>query len=180
MRAISSTQSIKTLGVAAAMVASSFATLSAQTSTPAEDAFFRGYYLQHERNDFKKAAREYERSIALDPRSATRKAVDAELAELQEQLISSDFAQLMPADSLAYIEISQPGKHIEQLASMMGLVGRKFDSSHKRVVLQIEDELGIPSDFQISPSLLREMKKFQGAAIAVTDITEHGLSLIHI
>lgn len=174
MRAFPFNSSIKSLGLAVAIVASSFPALFAQTETPAESAFFRGYYLQHERNDFKKAIKEYQRSIALDPDSATRKAVDAELAEIQENLVSSDFAQLMPSDSLAYIEISQPGKHIEQVAKMMGLVGRKFSPNRKRVVLQIEDDFGIPSDFQISPALLREIKKFRGAAVAVTDITEHG------
>lgn len=162
---------------AAAIVACSLAPakpVQAQQNSPAENAFFRGYYLQHETGDLKKAVDEYKKSIALDPASATRAAIDAEMADLQEQLVNSDFAQLMPANSLAFLEISKPGSHLEQIAKMIGLTGREFSAGYKRTVLRLDRNVVIPSDFQISPSLLRELKKIRGAAFSVTDINPNG------
>ena len=145
----------------------------AQTSQ-AEAEFFKGYYLQHERNDLKKAVKSYKRSISLNANAATRAAVDQEMAAIQEELATSDFAKIMPPEAVGYLEISNPGNHVEQIARLMGLTGREFSDGDEVAVLQIDREFAISSDFQISPALLREIKKIRGAAVTFTGINEQG------
>ena len=155
----------------------------AQNTTPAESQFYKGYYLQHEQKDLKKAIKAYETALSLNAAPETRKAIDSEMSVIQEDLSTADFAQVMPENAFAYVEISNPAHHVEQLAKLMGLTGRDFDDDHERVVIPIEDGFAISSDFQISPALLREMKKIRGAAVAITDIGRNGkpsgLAVIH-
>jgi hypothetical protein len=172
-----------TAGILAMAFAPSLAQSMAQEASRAETEFYQGYYLQHERNDLKKAIEAYQRSIAFDANAATRSAVDAEMANIQEELATADFAQIMPGDAFAFLEISNPADHVEQLARLMGLTGREFSPTDTRAILRIEDELAISSDFQLSPALLRELKKIRGAALAITEVYENrppnGVLVIH-
>ena len=162
------------LAAVVVIVTSSLIPAAAQETSRAEAEFYKAYYLQHERKDLKKAVEAYKRSIALDANAATRAAVDAQMAGIQEELATSDFAQIMPSDAFAYVELSNPADHLEQVARLMGLTGRKPQAGRDVAVLRIEDELAISSDFQISPALLRELKKIRGAAVAVSDIGSNG------
>ncbi len=145
--------------------------------------FYRGFYLRHHDRDFEQAAAAFENAVKLGLKGDLRDQARQAILELEEELVTQDFAALMPKDSLGYIEISDPAKHIELLAKAMGLVGQEFDSS-QRATLQLEDGFAISSDFQLSPALLREIKKFRGVAISITDINQSGppvsgLAVIH-
>jgi hypothetical protein len=128
--------------------------------SPAQAEFYRGYFLQHEANDFSSAEKAYRRAIQLKPTADVRSSIDAAIAIVLEENVSSNFAGLMPADSLAFLEISNPAEHAEQIARVMGLVGERSNNASEKVTLQIDDGLSISSDFKISPALFRELKKF--------------------
>ncbi|MFT5303282.1 MAG: hypothetical protein ACI814_004101 [Mariniblastus sp.] len=140
--------------------------------SPAQAEFYRGYFLQHEANDFSSAEKAYRRAIQLKPTADVRSSIDAAMAIVLEENVSSNFAGLMPADSLAFLEISNPAEHAEQIARVMGLVGERSNNASEKVTLQIDDGLSISSDFKISPALFRELKKVRGAAIAITELRD--------
>jgi hypothetical protein len=155
-----------------------------QSKKSAESEFHRGYYLQHESNDFAEAIKAYKSALKLGANERIRVAVDSEMAELQEELATADFARIMPADAIAYLEISNPADHVERIAKAMGLTGKSFSPGEEKVTIKIDGELAISSDFQISPALLREFKKIRGAAIAITDLRENdppfeGVAVLH-
>ncbi len=150
-----------------------FAQESASQSK-ADGEFYRGYYLQHRIRNYAEAVRAYKDCIKLGPGSELQAAVDAEMAELQEELATADFAQIMPSDAIVYMELSNPADHLEKIADLMGLTGKQRDSRREKASLQIENEFVIPSDFQLSPALLREIKKIRGAAVAITNVRNDG------
>ena len=79
-----------------------------------------------------------------------------------------DFAQLMPSGTLAYVELQEPARHVEQLASAMGLMGERGRSSEEPVTIHLDDGFVLSSDFRLSPSLLAEMKRVRGAAVSMS------------
>lgn len=160
----------------------------AQQTVPskADAEFYKGYYQHHEANNLPAAVKSYKRAIQLGVSPSIADAVENEMTNLQESVVTSSFENVMPADAIAYIELSNPANHVEQLARLMGLTGKPKSDSGPVVVLPIDREIAIPSDFQISPALLREMKKLRGAAVAITEIKDsndgppvEGLLVIH-
>ena len=155
-----------------------------RSQSKADSEFYRGYYLQHESNDVANAIAAYKSSLRLGASDEVRSAVDHEMAELQEELATSDFASIMPSEAIAYLEISNPAAHLEKVAKAMGLVGKEISAGAEKVTIRIDNEIAISSDFQLSPALLREFKKIRGAAFAVTDLKEsdppfEGIAVIH-
>ena len=144
--------------------------------------YYRGYYLQHESDDLAGALKAYRQSIQLGADNELREKIDEQTATLQEELAVQDFAGIMPANAIAFVEISNPASHVEKVAGMMGLIGTT-NNANDRVVLNIDNEVQIPSDFKISPALIRELKKIRGAAIGITKINPNGqpagLAVIH-
>ena len=148
----------------------------------AEDHFYRGYYLQQE-GQLKAALAEYKQALDAEGNSAVRQRVLQQLDLITESIAAADMSRLMPADAIVYMEISQPGARLEQLAKTVGLVGRK-QNKQDRVLLPLEDGLVLPSDFQISPALLSELKKISGVAMAITGFDHEreepqGVMVIH-
>jgi hypothetical protein len=97
---------------------------------------------------------------------------EARWAQCREELAAEDFARLMPADAIAYVEITRPGRHIERLLRMTGLVrppnAPRTDSPSAGVPLG--NGLFFPDDFSVSPALLGELNKLSGMAAALTSI----------
>lgn len=145
-----------------------------QKTNRAEAEFYRGYYLQHQDNNIRDAVRAYKNAIKLGADKNLRATIDQEIGALQEDLASADFAKLMPESAIAYVEINKAANHVEKVAKLLGLTGRQFSPSDDRVRLRIDNEISIPSDFQISPALLRELKKTGGAGVAITGIRQNG------
>lgn len=162
------------LALALLIASAGFAQTTSRQSR-AEAEFFRGYYLEHETENLEEAVKAYKRAIELGANAKLRSAIDVEMARLQEELATADFAKLMPAEAIAYLEISNPATHVESVARLIGLTGKTFIAGDDKITIPIEDGIAISSDFQISPALLREFKKIRGAAISITGLNEHGV-----
>ncbi len=59
----------------------------------------------------------------LDASPEIRQAIEKQTAILREDLATTDFASIMPADTMAYVELSRPAEHIEHLLEIMGPTG---------------------------------------------------------
>lgn len=138
-----------------------------------QDKFHRAYYLENAEGDWAAAAKLYQQVADADQADATlRAAAQARGQACNEELASADFARLMPADALAYVEISQPGERLGALLDQLGLL--KTDEA-------------APTDeprFAISPALIDELLGLRGAAVAVTGFDPvnqkpTGVAIIH-
>ncbi|RJP33590.1 MAG: hypothetical protein C4547_12095 [Phycisphaerales bacterium] len=123
-----------------------------------EAAFYKAYYLEHAERDYAAAALLYE-SVTQD-RTAERELADRaaiRLAACREELTSADFARLMPAQTLVYVEVNRPGEQLNRLIGQLGLLA---------------DEQGLTTRkgqrIAISPHLLRELLGLRGVAVAIT------------
>jgi hypothetical protein len=96
------------------------------------------------------------------------------LAAVREDQATADLAQLMPAEALAYVEISDVGAHIEQLVRMLNLHAEAGEATSGRAVA-LGDGLYLPDRVTISPALLEELKNIRGVAAALTGVTPDGL-----
>ncbi|MEM8709558.1 MAG: hypothetical protein AAGG01_01285 [Planctomycetota bacterium] len=138
-------------------------TLALLSSTPAiagprqsgGDDFYRAYYLEHERGDFAAAVKLYEEAAKSGRLSAAQRAeIEAHLAACREELATLDLAALVPADTIVYAELNDPGAQLGALLSQLGL-------------LQNGDRVG---QIGISPRLVDGILGLKGAAIAITNI----------
>lgn len=153
------------------------------SDSPAMTQFYRGHYLHHVKKDHSGALEAYRAALKSSRNdSQTQALLQDALSNLQEDLATENFAALMPPNTIGYAEISHPADHVEKLAQLMGLTGRKFDKNHDTVTLKLEGAFRLSSDFQISPALIKEMKKFRGLAVAITGVTAQGprgIAVIH-
>ncbi|MCH7871749.1 MAG: hypothetical protein IID33_08610 [Planctomycetes bacterium] len=120
------------------------------------EKFYKAYYLEHAKGDLSAAAELYSEVVGdhgadRELRSEAR----GRLAACQEELVSADFARLMPHDAWAYIEINRPG---EQLMSLIDQLGLLSDSGSGKA----GKKLGI------SPVIIKELLGVRGAAVAIT------------
>lgn len=171
-----------------------FAGILAQRAA-AEDAaaahFQRGYYLQTLKHDPAGAAKAFEQVLAEAGASAEMKAdAQTRLAECREDVAATDMARLMPSEALAYVEVNRPGAHIGNLIGMFGLLGdSKVTSSAAALpagdtavgkadaasAVALDGPLVMPTDFTVSPALVRELEKVRGFAVAVTAVDHRGI-----
>ncbi len=133
--------------------------LAPQVAMGGEDAaFYKAYYLEHAQRDYAAAAELYEtvtEAGAVDARLA--RAAKVRLAACREELACADFASLMPAQTLAYVEVNRPGTQLNRLIEQLGLLADEdglTTRSGKRIA--------------ISPDLLRELLGLRGVAVAIT------------
>ncbi|MEX2120680.1 MAG: hypothetical protein WD847_13895 [Pirellulales bacterium] len=146
--------------------------------------FERAYFLQMHQKDLVGAAEAYEKVVA-DTAADARLRAEAELRlrQCREDLASADFARLMPPDTLAYLEIVDPGKHIAALAGMLGLDSTPPNGAAATDGTPLGEGFFLPDDVSISPALLAELNKIKGAAAAVTAIlpdgSPQGIAVLH-
>jgi hypothetical protein len=152
----------------------------------AEQQFKEGYFLQTHEHDFAAAAAAYERVVAnADAPPAIRAEAQTRLAQCQEEQAATELARLMPSETVAYFEISRPGKHVGQLLRLLGLVRQSPGGASGTAsgVTPLPGGLVLPDDFAVSPALIRELNKIQGLAVAITGIAEkdipRGVAVIH-
>lgn len=125
---------------------------------PGEGKFYEAYFLEHADGDVAAAAELYEDVVAArGVDRGIKLQAQARLAACREVLASSDFAKLMPPDTLAYAELKRPGDQVLKLLSNLGLLSdgtqRSPDGGNR---------------IAISPSLIKEILGIRGAAVAVT------------
>jgi hypothetical protein len=159
----------------------------------AADLVQKGFYLQVHEGDLAGAAAAFER-VASDSAApaALRNEAQTRLAQCREDLASADLARLMPPEAIAYVELSRPGDQVVRLAKMMGLV-QEPGAAPATAVADGQAVPGIllgpgfvfPANFTLSPALVAELKKFRGAAVAITGLDERmkdipeGVLVIH-
>lgn len=139
-----------------------------------QEKFYRAYYLEQTEQDWSAAAKLYEEVArsnnaddALQAKAAFR------LAACKEELVSTDFARLMPPDAWAVVELKRPGNQIGKLLNKLGLVkqaGKILEEGKKRIA--------------VSPVLIKEALGIGGAALAITgfDPAKHeptGVLVLH-
>ncbi len=142
-----------------AVVATLLPALAATAQSPQDD-FYKAYYLQHTKGD-----RDLKTALALYKSVAANRQASGELRakaerharDLAEELASGDFARLVPADTIFYLELNRPG---EQARNLLGQLGLLRDAGQ----IDGEPTLGI------SPRLIDSLLGLRGVALAVTAI----------
>lgn len=156
-----STRRFSILGaLAAALLGSSAPAFASRAPQDPEDLFFQAYYLEHEQGDLEGALELYRKAARRGSGELRAKASRAAEAVV-EDLVAGDFARLMPADTIAYIEIDRPGARVEALLSQLGLLGSTGAVTEA-------------ARYKISPLLVRSLLGLRGAALAVTEIDPQG------
>ena len=168
---------------------------SASVAIRAEDAAAlvqKGFYLQVHEGDPAGAAAVFERVVSDSAAPAElKREAEHRLAQCREDISAADLAHLMPPESIAYVEINRPGDQIVRLAKMMGLVREPGTETASNANGQpapgipLGPGLVFPADFTVSPALAAELKKFRGAALAITNLDDRmqkipeGVLVIH-
>lgn len=176
-------QLTRTISVALLAVCVSLS--AAARAADAQSDFERGYYLQTHENDLEGAIAAYDKVAADESANEDlREEARQRAAACREDVRSSDFARLMPPDAIAYAEFVDPGQHVENIVSMLGLLARDHsgDADTTPSVTPLGDGLYFPDDFHVSPALIDELKNIKGAAVALTSIDNgqpDGVAVIH-
>lgn len=140
--------------LAVALAATTVPAQSAAASQPT--SFHEAYYLHHARGDLKGALALYREAAADTSVPAALRSEASRLARgVAEELASSDFARLVPPETILYVELNRPGAQLGRLIDQLGLTAEGVD-------------LGI------SPKLIDGLLGVRGIAIAVTEIDPRG------
>lgn len=131
------------------------------------DDFYRAYYLQHEKGDVEGALAVYRRVAdnSQAPEELRAKARHMAVAAAEE-LACSDFARLMPKETIFYVEFNRPGAQLQTLLGHLGLLG------------------GDGHGLGISPLLIEGMLGCRGVAVAIDAIDPRrgptgGVAVLH-
>ncbi|HVR75621.1 MAG TPA: hypothetical protein VMT52_14900 [Planctomycetota bacterium] len=137
---------------------------TARAEGEVEDLFHRAYFLEVEESNYEEAMALYKRVAEANPPAALLERARKRLSICAEELSARDLSKLMPPDALAYLEIRNPGGHIERILDAAGLLTEEGQPGGEGPALGI------------SPRLLAALKGFAGAAIAITDVdARHGI-----
>lgn len=138
------------------------------------DAFYKAYYLETEQGDVAAAAKLYAQA-AESPSAPAELRAEAQrrLAACREEAASAEFIELMPPETIAYIEIGRPGEQVRELLGMLGLLAdpaRPASDAGRQVA--------------VSPTLIKELLGIRGAAIGLTGFdfaseTPMGVAVFH-
>lgn len=141
---------------------------------PAE--LHRAYYLENAKHDYAAARALYERLAAdRDLSDAARVEAARRAARCRDQLAGENFASLMPADVLGYVELRRPLGLVRALADALGLAGADMQTVlADRPDADAALPFNLPKRINISPALLESLASFGGAAVAITDVRENG------
>jgi hypothetical protein len=141
-----------------------------------EAAFYKACYLESHDRDFAAAAMLFQQ--AADDANAPaeiRVAAKRRLAECREELAATDMASLMPAESLAYVQLANIGAQAKSILETLGLAGDEAARGDSGQRIPIEEGLSFPVNFALSPALVREIGKLGGAAAALTGFDDKGV-----
>ena len=131
-------------------------------STPQDDpdpGFAKAYW--HEAQGLQEAALAGYRKVARGGQGAWAKRAELRAAAIQESLLGGDLARLVPAETVLYAELREPGQRIGVLLDQLGLTGEGIELGDRRLA--------------ISPLLVRELLGLRGAAVALTSVEATGM-----
>ncbi|MCK6485844.1 MAG: hypothetical protein HUU22_15855 [Phycisphaerae bacterium] len=157
--------------------------------------YYQAHYVLTVQNDPAAAAALYEKvyqngKLSEQQRQAVRSAID----DCNERIVSRELSRLCPPDTIAYLQINQPGALVERITTMMGVETRPvrpmlakrqpkepIDWRHPNPAAFIPDEI------VLSPALARCLKSFGGIAAAFTGVEQisprttivHGLLILN-
>ncbi len=132
-----------------------FPAIATAAPQSASESFHRAYYLEHEKGDLDAAMELYRKAVKSGSLSAAERAeIEKHLAACAEELATLDLSQLVPADTIVYAEINDPGAQLESLMEQLGLLQGTDGAGH----------------IAVSPHLLRAALGLKGAAVAVTRV----------
>ncbi|MEE8170018.1 MAG: hypothetical protein V3T70_05670 [Phycisphaerae bacterium] len=149
-------------------------------SWPAD--YYRAHYLATVQDNPAEAATLYEKvyrngKLSAEQRDAVRRRLDA----VQEQVVAQNLASLCPPNTVAYVEINQPGQFVERLTSMLGIETKDILPllADRKPAGDINwDHLNpaafIPDEIAMSPALARWLGAFRGIALAMTGLQQVG------
>ena len=150
-------RSSRILGVSLVILAGAVPALRAED---AQQKFYHAYFLENGQSDYAGAAKLYGevvRDRGVD--AALRSTARFHLAACQEEIASTDFARLMPANAIAYVELNRPGDQLMSLLKQLGILAdpeKAAADAGKR--------------FTVSPALIKAVLGLRGAAVAITGI----------
>ncbi len=150
-------------GTASLAVVAALAFALPATAQSAQDDFHKAYYLQHSKGDVKGALALYKRIAASrQAPSELRAKAEQHVRNIAEEIASGDFARLVPADTIFYVELNRPGEQLRKLLGQLGLLGGG-------------DRTNGEATFGISPKLIDSLLGMRGVCVAVTEIDpRHG------
>jgi hypothetical protein len=129
-----------------------------------ENKFYEAFYLEVAQRDVAAAAELYGQVATAAEADATLKVkANSRWQACQEELASTDFARLMPPDTIVYIELNRPGEQLNKLIEQLGLL-----ATADRLTSEGEQKLAI------SPALVNAFLDMRGAAVAVTGFNPVG------
>lgn len=145
----------------------------AAMSEPPE--LYKAFYLEHAAKDHAAAKGLYDKLLGVDLPADLKRTVRAGADRCRDQLAARNFAGLMPADALAYVELNRPGKLFEQLAGMLGIPAKDMQEVlAARPGVESGVPFTIPQEMAISPALFEAFQQFGGAAVALTRFSQEG------
>jgi len=132
----------------------------AQSADGGSATFYQAYYLEHE-------ARDWAGALELYASAAADRSLAAELREragrgargCAEELAATDLASLAPEDTIVYVELDDPGRHLGGLLAALGL---------------LRDPHEDPAGIGVSPALLQGVLGLRGAALAIDRVDPTG------
>ncbi len=151
-----------------------FVPTTAWAQSKSQRQFERAYFLEtHESNP--KAAAEAYKKVVADKSASKELAAEARRRgdSCNEDLRSEDLAALMPPGAVAYVELRNPGQHIENLADMLGLLGDPLAQAVAgKTGTPIPDSPGLilPHEVFLSSGILDQLKGFRGLGFAFMGI----------
>ncbi len=142
---------------------------AARAQSSDEGAFYKAYYLEHSQGDLEGALDLY-KAVANDrdlPKSLRVQAKQRANA-CWEELASSDFARLVPEETILYVELNRPGDQLARLLDQLGLLTGSEGSGN----------------VAISPLLVDGLLGLRGAAVAITHVDPtggppNGVAILH-
>ncbi len=124
----------------------------------ADERYYKAHFLETQQRDYAAAADLFAQ-IARDRGAAAelREAAAARAAGCREELACDDFAKLVPAGTLAYVEFSRPGEQLSGLLAQLGLL-REGGTALS----------GAAGQVGISRTVVEGLLGLRGAAAAIT------------
>jgi len=144
-------------------------------AAPEPPELYKAFFLEHAAKDYAGAKALYDRLLATDLPRESKQAVRAGADRCRDQLAAKDFASLMPADALVYVELNRPGRLLEQLSAMLGIPAKDMQEVLAgRPSVEAGAPFHVPQEMAISPSLFEALEQFGGAAVALTRFDTQG------
>lgn len=144
----------------------------ARESGDTPQAYRDAYFAETHDGDIATAIKLYQKAIDSG-KGASEIIADAKtrLAICREALASRDLAALAPKETVLFAQIANPGAHFGRLLDHLGLVGEPLANIGADAIAIPDGEGAVlPKNVCLSRMVVKEIGRFAGAAVAITDI----------